>query len=976
MPRLPDYDVLVIRLTPGRGDAYNVEIASAAGARGNGQFAPPSELDIEKFRRTMDPRNRRLRGRSRYLEAATQFGTRLFEGLLSAASVREVYAVARRDANAAGRGLRLTMSLRGAPELASIPWEFLYDSPRFLAKHVSSPVVRFVDFEDPPRPLRVEAPLRILGMISRPKDDVLAALDAEEEQAALERHLRPLIDSGQVTLHWLARATLPALQQEVDYGEDFHIFHYIGHGEYDEESGHGSLILEHDDRCPRRVDGQQLGEILCERGNLRLAVLNTCEAAQTAAQDPLAGVATSLMQFGVPAVVAMQFAITDAGALTFADEFYGALAAGYAVDAAVTQARRALAAASSDVEWGTPVLFMRVADGRLFDVHRGTTPPGPNRPKNAPTDPNPDQGLLAALLAIGQRLGLPKHQTGRPPQRGGLRLAGVLAAAAAFALVLALVLGAADPSRAPDVTAPQPTDILVRFNYSPEVEKKKLFGPLITAFNRERHKLGHRAIFVQAEQTPSGDAADGIARKQLKPTAWSPASQFWGPMMNYRAHRTWAPAASPVLMRSAIVIAMWEQMAKALDYPDRRVGFEQIFKLASAGWKRSIGRPEFGPFRFVHTNPYSSTTGVTATVAEYLFAVGKQRDLQIADVKSARTRAKVQVIERAVAHSADATTYVAEQLGQHGRGYASAVLLGEDTLLGFNRTHRGEPLVAIYPKEGTFFGEHPFIVLDAPWVTPEQKLAAGEFGRYLTAKITPQLATQHNYRPADPHAKLPAERWRELGVDLQHQTKSLQIPEPPVIAAVQRTWRKDRKPANILIALDTSGSMGKGQRLPAAKQGVNAFLSQVAPQDRVGLITFSNASRTVVPLQPFTANATALQTAIRGLVAVGATSTYDTTANAVDDLKATGRDNDINAIVLLTDGNDTVSKLKYGDLLTKLSQEGKLPSHVRLYTIAYGPEVKDTRDKLANLAVATGGKSYVSTEKNIVDVYRRISTFF
>jgi ABC-type branched-subunit amino acid transport system substrate-binding protein len=424
---LPDYDVLVIRLTPGRGNAYNVEIASAAGSRGHGQFTAPAELDIEEFRNTMDPRARRLRGRSRNLEAATQFGARLFEALLSGPAVREVYVVARRDAHAAGRGLRVTLSLGAVPELASVPWEFLYDRPRFLAQHVHSPVVRFVDLEDPPPPLRVEAPLRVLGIVSRPKDDDLANLNAEEEQAALERCLRPLIDSGRVTLRWLTRATLEALQQEVDRGEGFHVFHYIGHGEYDEERGHGSLILERDDRRARRVDGQQLGTMLsrlCDNGSLRLVVLNACEAAQTAPQDPLAGVATSLMEFGVPAVVAMQFAITDDGALTFADEFYGALAAGYDVDAAVTQARRALAA-HSDVEWGTPVLFMRVADGRLFDLG-DSTPPAPRKK------------WLASLLAIVQSRGLARRPgSGRPLRRGALRIA---IGAAVAALVVAIIV--------------------------------------------------------------------------------------------------------------------------------------------------------------------------------------------------------------------------------------------------------------------------------------------------------------------------------------------------------------------------------------------------------------------------------------------------------------------------------------------------------------------------------------------------------
>jgi diguanylate cyclase (GGDEF)-like protein/PAS domain S-box-containing protein len=368
---LPDYDELEIGLSPGRNDAYNVEIESATGARGRGTFVAPSEAEIARFRHTVDPRNRRVPGPTHYLDDAKRFGASLFDQLLASPGVRNVYTTARHDASAAERGVRVTLSLRATPELANIPWEFLYDRPRFLAQHVSSPVVRFVDLEDPPPPLRINSPLRILGMVSRPRSDELAVLDAEQEQAALELRLRPLIDAGLVTVRWLPRATLSALREEVDHGKEFHVFHYIGHGEYDEGTCRSSLILETSDRRPCPVGGQQLGGILCDRGSLRLALLNACEAAQTAPQDPLAGIATSLMEFGVPAVAAMQFAITDAGALTFADEFYRALAAGFAVDAAVTQARRALAA-DSDVEWATPVLFMRVLDGRLFSL--GTAP--------------------------------------------------------------------------------------------------------------------------------------------------------------------------------------------------------------------------------------------------------------------------------------------------------------------------------------------------------------------------------------------------------------------------------------------------------------------------------------------------------------------------------------------------------------------------------------------------------------------------
>ena len=396
---LPEYDELEIRLTPGRGEAYNVEIESASEARGHGQFLPPTDIDLARFRLAVDPRSRRVRGGSRSLDSAAQFGSGLFDALLQDASVREVYTAARRDARTANRGLRLRVSLRAAPELAGIPWEFLYDKPRFLAQHVQSPIVRFVELEDPPPPLKVEAPLRVVGMVSRPKDAGLAVLDVEEEQALLEQRLAPLIESGQVTLKWLEEATLRALQQELDHGEECHIFHFIGHGEFDEQAGESCLVLEYPDGRAHRVGGLQLGNVVAGRGSLRLAVLNACEAAQTSAHDPLAGVATSLMEFDVPAVVAMQFAITDEGALVFADEFYGALAAGYSVDAAVTQGRRALAA-NSEVEWGTPVLFTRVKDGRLFDVAtRVTTPRFKPKPNPKPPESTVRTNRLVRLMS-------------------------------------------------------------------------------------------------------------------------------------------------------------------------------------------------------------------------------------------------------------------------------------------------------------------------------------------------------------------------------------------------------------------------------------------------------------------------------------------------------------------------------------------------------------------------------------------------
>lgn len=120
------------------------------------------------------------------------------------------------------------------------------------------------------------------------------------------------------------------------------------------------------------LTGVQLGNLLLNTPSVQLAFLNACQTAvQTHSHtlDPFNGVATSLVLAGLPAVVAMQFPITDEAALAFATGFYAHLSIGEPVDQAVTFGREALHLAMADsLEWGTPVLLMRVRDGHLFEI--------------------------------------------------------------------------------------------------------------------------------------------------------------------------------------------------------------------------------------------------------------------------------------------------------------------------------------------------------------------------------------------------------------------------------------------------------------------------------------------------------------------------------------------------------------------------------------------------------------------------------
>ncbi len=302
------------------------------------------------------------------MDAAQHFGRTLFDAIF-AGPVSVCFHRSLETARSQNQGMHLRLRLNDAPTLTDLPWEFLFDTlhNHFLAYSTATPLVRYLDLPQGGGPLAVTPPLKILVMIANPQGYGYAPLDVEAEWQKVRRALADLAGQGLVEVTRLESATLAALQRQLRR-DQYHIFHFVGHGGFDVASQSGVLLLEDDYGRSRTVSGHYLGALLRDHFSLRLALLNACEGARSSPADPFAGVAQHLVQQGIPAVIAMQFEITDGAAITLAHEFYGAVADGYPVDAALSEARKALYAAENDVEWGTPVLYMRAGDGALFDV--------------------------------------------------------------------------------------------------------------------------------------------------------------------------------------------------------------------------------------------------------------------------------------------------------------------------------------------------------------------------------------------------------------------------------------------------------------------------------------------------------------------------------------------------------------------------------------------------------------------------------
>jgi CheY-like chemotaxis protein len=356
-----DFDLSIQRA----GDGYRAQVVkSPDGETVPLDFTLPfSQVERDNYLLRLGPHRRGTRrANSPDLEVAEAFGRELFKAvfrdeLLSCLSGSLAKAVAQ-DA-----GLRIRLRLTQAPELADLPWEYLYYPAQnyFLALSVGSPIVRYLEMPQQSLPLAVTPPLRVLVMIAHPNG--YQWLDVEAEWRNLREALGDLERKGLVALERLPEATETALRRQLRQGE-YHIFHFIGHGSFDRDTDSGVLVMEDEHKQGRLVSGQRLGMLFRDHRSLRLAIINACEGAVASRSDPFAGTAQSLAQQGLPAVIAMQFEITDEAAIMFAREFYTALADSYPVDAASTEARKAM----PGVEWGTPVLYLRAPDGHIFNV--------------------------------------------------------------------------------------------------------------------------------------------------------------------------------------------------------------------------------------------------------------------------------------------------------------------------------------------------------------------------------------------------------------------------------------------------------------------------------------------------------------------------------------------------------------------------------------------------------------------------------
>lgn len=556
----------------------------------------------------------------------------------------------------------------------------------------------------------------------------------------------------------------------------------------------------------------------------------------------------------------------------------------------------------------------------------------------------------------------------------------------------------------------EPTEETVTTTWSPDsadltVAASPVMAPVLrelaNQFNSQdmRAPDGKRMSVAVVAVEPERMVAEALDAPTYQ--AIAPDSSLWLEQLEQEWANISPPSESPIPIGqsrisdptrfavSPIVIAAWEPVAQELGWPLHAVGWESIQAKAI----------EDRDFKWNHAGT-NTASGLLATLAEFYAGAGLTRGLTAEAATAPETLEYVQAVEATIRFYGEGEEVIVERLAVEGRDFLDAFVAQERVVIDWNsRAGSGDRLVAIYPAEGTLWTDHPIALLELgaqnglgepgpeaeavaeavageTRVTDNQRLTYLAFTRFLLGEDAQQYLLQSGYRPADLSIELdaPGSPFAETdAVDWRQPQTTLQMPPPSVVDVVRNAWYYTKRPTNVYLVVDTSGSMA-GEKMARLRDALATYIAQIqGDRDRVGIVEFAGGVKSYTPLRVMDeANRRDTLNVIQNMEPFGGTALIDATYLAVEDLQLLDDDEAINAVVVMTDGIENSSYYRMNDLRNLVEQNTGPP--VVIFTIGFGRDVDE--NMLEEMARIGGGQYRFTDEADIEELYRIISTYF
>ncbi|MDO8571643.1 MAG: VWA domain-containing protein [bacterium] len=519
------------------------------------------------------------------------------------------------------------------------------------------------------------------------------------------------------------------------------------------------------------------------------------------------------------------------------------------------------------------------------------------------------------------------------------------------------------------------------------------------SLNDQKLQSGGKPIYVKVlketidgkqKDYRSGTMVSDTVNKKIQPTILSPGEETW--LEKFR--KDWkavnsgnaVTGSSPVLLRTPLVVAMWQSRAKAIGAwptPGQSSTWKSLRSLASTsgGWK-TAGHPAWGAAKLGYGYFGESNSGTLAVVSMCMSGAQKVKGLTAADVsKTSGCGQCIAAFESAKVHSGKSDLWLLEQMKDGGPEYMDMVATYESNVISFNKKYAAElrePLVSVYPQDGTVIVGHPYAILDAaPWTTPEQTEAAKVFQVYLLSSESQAKGLEFGLRPADQTVKLSAPIDPSNGANPSAKLIALSVPSADVVDRIGEVWHSTKKHSVIALVFDKSGSMGDGNKITAAVKGAQEFVNRMDRDDELLWAPFDDK---MYPIKRGLKSAIGEQLLdeIGGTVADGGTSLYDAISVAHTQLQAIRSQYGTSrryGIVVLSDGMDQNSGKRLSDIEALLKPSEKDPNGIQVHVVAIG---SDADEKVLKMISSSGHGIYRKGE-SVTDMekyYKEIAAYF
>lgn len=457
-------------------------------------------------------------------------------------------------------------------------------------------------------------------------------------------------------------------------------------------------------------------------------------------------------------------------------------------------------------------------------------------------------------------------------------------------------------------------------------------------------QLSTSAISAEDERFPSLIAVDGeIYQNQLiyQIDKIFPGKNYIPPITD-----------TPLLVFSPMVLMTTKELAPALEKASNI--YTSLAKYNNYQQLDPNSQPL--PLYFVQTAPTRSNSGLQTLVAQFASVANKpSQDLTIEDINKYQNQVKA--IQEKVTRYGVSTASLTKSMVENGIFWANVASVYESSVIRANsqNTNKSTTYQAVYPK-ATFSSNIRGILPNASWVSPEEKEGAQKVLEFMQTPELQSLASELGLRPGVSGIPLSNKFNGQFGVNPNPNYESYRPPTPEVVEAILKNWQNyAKKPSQVAIVVDISGSM-RGEKMTAVQNTLFNYVNNLGLKEEIILITFSDEINQPVIIKGTPEGKNKAIKYISSLQAKGGTKLYDSALFARDWLRKNLKTNAINAVLILTDGEDSGSGISLSQLEAELQKSGfNSDERIAFFTVGYGNEGEFNAQILEQIAKINSG---------------------